>query len=78
MSPISLRNLLLDKNKNVKITDFGFANQFTDPKKDLMKTSCGSPCYAAPELVLEDAYIGTAADIWSCGVILYAMLAGKY
>ncbi|OCK73638.1 kinase-like protein, partial [Lepidopterella palustris CBS 459.81] len=44
---------------------------------DLMQTSCGSPCYAAPELVVSDnLYTGRKADIWSCGVILYAMLAG--
>jgi protein-serine/threonine kinase len=42
-----------------------------------MQTSCGSPCYAAPELVIsEGLYVGSAVDIWSCGVILYAMLAG--
>ncbi|KAJ2747864.1 hypothetical protein GGI20_000159 [Coemansia sp. BCRC 34301] len=74
---LKLENLLLDRNRNIKITDFGFANQFRGPGDDLMSTSCGSPCYAAPELVVSDGpYVGTAVDIWSCGVILYAMLAG--
>ncbi|KAJ2453994.1 hypothetical protein EV183_001834 [Coemansia sp. RSA 2336] len=74
---LKLENLLLDRNRNIKITDFGFANQFRGPGDDLMSTSCGSPCYAAPELVVTDGpYVGTAVDIWSCGVILYAMLAG--
>ncbi|KAI8324593.1 Pkinase-domain-containing protein [Martensiomyces pterosporus] len=74
---LKLENLLLDRNRNIKITDFGFANQFRAPGDDLMSTSCGSPCYAAPELVVSDGpYVGTAVDIWSCGVILYAMLAG--
>ncbi|KAJ2438198.1 hypothetical protein GGF42_008374, partial [Coemansia sp. RSA 2424] len=74
---LKLENLLLDRNRNIKITDFGFANQFRGPGDDLMSTSCGSPCYAAPELVVSDGpYVGTAVDIWSCGVIMYAMLAG--
>lgn len=69
--------MLLDKNLCVIITDFGFANQFSSAKDDLMSTSCGSPCYAAPELVIsEGLYVGSAVDIWSCGVILYAMLCG--
>ncbi|KAH6643031.1 hypothetical protein C7974DRAFT_115167 [Boeremia exigua] len=102
---LKLENLLLDRNKNIIITDFGFANTF-DPKDelseeieyrlgdkdfirqmgldqpdarrgDLMQTSCGSPCYAAPELVVSDSlYTGCKVDVWSCGVILYAMLAG--
>ncbi|KAG2174317.1 hypothetical protein INT43_004340, partial [Umbelopsis isabellina] len=74
---LKLENLLLDRHRNVIITDFGFANQFAAAKNDLMATSCGSPCYAAPELVVSDGlYVGSAVDIWSCGVILYAMLCG--
>ncbi|KAG8856136.1 hypothetical protein FRB91_001195 [Serendipita sp. 411] len=74
---LKLENLLLDRNRNIIVTDFGFANRFEHRTDDLMQTSCGSPCYAAPELVIsEGSYVGSAVDIWSCGVILYAMLAG--
>lgn len=74
---LKLENLLLDRNRNIIVTDFGFANRFEHKSDDLMQTSCGSPCYAAPELVIsEGMYVGSAVDIWSCGVILYAMLAG--
>ena len=74
---LKLENLLLDRHRNVIVTDFGFANRFEHKTDDLMQTSCGSPCYAAPELVIsEGLYVGSAVDIWSCGVILYAMLAG--
>lgn len=78
---LKLENLLLDKHKNIMISDFGFANSFQYSSdgsiNDLMSTSCGSPCYAAPELVISDSkYVGRKVDVWSCGVILYAMLAG--
>lgn len=74
---LKLENLLLDRHRNIIITDFGFANRFERDGEDLMATSCGSPCYAAPELVVsEGLYVGTAVDVWSCGVILYAMLSG--
>lgn len=74
---LKLENILLDKHKNIIITDFGFANTFKHSNNDLMKTSCGSPCYAAPELVLSsEPYESRKVDIWSSGVILYAMLAG--
>lgn len=75
---LKLENLLLDRNRNIIITDFGFANRFNaETGSDLMTTSCGSPCYAAPELVLHDGmYVASAVDVWSCGVILYAMLSG--
>lgn len=101
---LKLENLLLDRNKNIIITDFGFANTFdpndelsedieyrlgdkefirslglegTDAARrgDLMQTSCGSPCYAAPELVVSDSlYTGRKVDVWSCGVILVSFL----
>ncbi|KAJ7031936.1 hypothetical protein C8F04DRAFT_1396861 [Mycena alexandri] len=73
---LKLENLLLDRHRNLIITDFGFANRFNH-RNNLMETMCGSPAYAAPELVNSDGlYVGTAADIWSCGVICFAMLAG--
>ncbi|KJE95448.1 CAMK/CAMKL/AMPK protein kinase [Capsaspora owczarzaki ATCC 30864] len=68
-------NLLLDSNLNVKIADFGLSNMMTDG--DFLKTSCGSPNYAAPEVISGKLYAGPEVDIWSCGVILYALLCGK-
>ncbi|KAH9252149.1 hypothetical protein BASA81_009900 [Batrachochytrium salamandrivorans] len=73
---LKLENLLIDEHRNIVITDFGFANTFTSDTSKLLQTSCGSPCYAAPELVISDGYVGETADIWSCGVILYAMVCG--
>lgn len=60
----------MDAQKSIIITDFGFANISSQAKDGILQTSCGSPCYAAPELVINDGYVGEAADIWSCGVIL--------
>ena len=102
---LKLENLLLDRNRNIIITDFGFANTFDardsleeeieyhlsdkeyvrrmeldkirngTRRGDLMATSCGSPCYAAPELVVTDSlYTGRKVDVWSCGVILVSIL----
>ena len=74
---LKLESLLLDRHGNLIITDFGFANRFGHEADELMKTSCGSPFCAAPELVTSGGkYVGSAVDIWSCGVILYAMLTG--
>ncbi|TPX31433.1 hypothetical protein SmJEL517_g05236 [Synchytrium microbalum] len=73
---LKLENLLLDGQRNIIITDFGFAHRAEKNLEALLTTSCGSPCYAAPELVISDGYVGESADIWSCGVILYAMLCG--
>ncbi|CAF2978994.1 unnamed protein product [Rotaria socialis] len=67
-------NLLLDDASHVKIADFGLSNIMKDG--ELLKTSCGSPNYAAPEVVSGELYAGPEVDIWSCGVILYALLTG--
>lgn len=68
-------NLLLDSALNVKLADFGMAALESDGK--LLETSCGSPHYAAPEIVLGLKYHGAASDVWSCGVILFALLTGR-
>lgn len=68
-------NLLLDDNLNVKIADFGLSNIMTDG--NFLKTSCGSPNYAAPEVIGGKLYAGPEVDVWSCGVILYVLLAGR-
>jgi 5'-AMP-activated protein kinase catalytic alpha subunit len=65
-------NLLLDKNKNIKIVDFGLSNTYK--AGSTLKTACGSPCYAAPEMIAGKRYHGITVDIWSCGVILFAMV----
>ncbi|XP_068992192.1 5'-AMP-activated protein kinase catalytic subunit alpha-2 isoform X1 [Neodiprion pinetum] len=67
-------NLLLDHNLHVKIADFGLSNMMTDG--EFLRTSCGSPNYAAPEVISGKLYAGPEVDIWSCGVILYALLCG--
>ncbi|KAJ7372972.1 serine threonine-protein kinase [Desmophyllum pertusum] len=68
-------NLLLDAQANVKIADFGLSNMMTDG--EFLRTSCGSPNYAAPEVISGKLYAGPEVDIWSCGVILYALLCGS-
>eukprot|EP01040_Poterioochromonas_malhamensis_P009687 gene9687-10521_t len=67
-------NLLLDSNNNIKIADFGFADMTYDG--DFLRTPCGSPNYAAPEVISGNLYAGPEVDVWSCGVILYALLCG--
>ncbi|XP_021236938.1 maternal embryonic leucine zipper kinase isoform X1 [Numida meleagris] len=69
-------NLLIDEEHNLKLIDFGLCAK---PKGGLdyrLNTCCGSPAYAAPELIQGKAYIGSEADIWSMGVLLYALLCG--
>lgn len=67
-------NLLLDEHKNLKIVDFGLSNLYRT--EETLKTACGSPCYAAPEMIAGKRYHGSRVDVWSCGVVLFAMLCG--
>lgn len=68
-------NLLLDADNTLKIADFGLSNTMRDG--DFLRTSCGSPNYAAPEVISGNLYAGPEVDVWSCGVILYALLCGS-
>lgn len=72
---LKLENLLLDYKLDLKVTDFGFSTIYSD---DLLLTSpCGTPSYAAPEMLRGEEYHGLLSDVWSCGVILYSMLTGS-
>lgn len=78
---IKLENILLTKDGQLKLTDFGFASSISgngDGDGDsLSSTACGSPCYAAPELVINtERYCSRTADMWSCGVVMFAMSFG--
>ena len=66
-------NLLFDSKHNLKIADFGLSNDY---HKGKLSTPCGSPCYAAPEMVTGRKYGGTSVDIWSSGIVLYTMVCG--
>uniref|UniRef100_A0A8D2QH13 non-specific serine/threonine protein kinase n=1 Tax=Zonotrichia albicollis TaxID=44394 RepID=A0A8D2QH13_ZONAL len=73
---LKIENLLLDEDNNIKLIDFGLSNcagilGYSDP----FSTQCGSPAYAAPELLARKKY-GPKIDVWSIGVNMYAMLTG--
>uniref|UniRef100_A0ACD6AHL1 Uncharacterized protein n=1 Tax=Avena sativa TaxID=4498 RepID=A0ACD6AHL1_AVESA len=71
-------NLLLDEAGNLKVVDFGLSALADHARADgLLHTLCGTPGYAAPEVLRDKGYDGAKADLWSCGVILYVLLAGS-
>ncbi|KAI3788705.1 hypothetical protein L2E82_01478 [Cichorium intybus] len=70
-------NLLLDDEGNLKVSDFGLSALAETRRQDgLLHTSCGTPAYVAPEVIDQKGYDGAKADIWSCGVVLFVLLAG--
>ncbi|CAA2992202.1 CBL-interacting kinase 32 [Olea europaea subsp. europaea] len=70
-------NLLLDASGNLKVSDFGLSALSQQVKDDgLLHTTCGTPNYVAPEVLDDHGYDGATADLWSCGVILFVLLAG--
>ena len=73
---IKPENILLDeKHKNIKVIDFGLSNYCEND--EFLSSSCGSPCYASPEMLSGKPYHGDKTDIWSAGIVLYSMLVGS-
>nr|KYP59126.1 CBL-interacting serine/threonine-protein kinase 9 [Cajanus cajan] len=68
-------NLLLDSNGILKVSDFGLST-YAHQEDELLRTACGTPNYVAPEVLNDRGYVGSASDIWSCGVILFVLMAG--
>ena len=73
---LKLENILLDKNEDVKLVDFGFTREY-EGRTNHLQTFCGTVCYAAPEMLKGEKYAGEKVDVWSLGIILYALLAGE-
>eukprot|EP00062_Callorhinchus_milii_P022187 gi/632979714/ref/XP_007906623.1/ PREDICTED: hormonally up-regulated neu tumor-associated kinase-like [Callorhinchus milii] len=72
---LKIENFLLDENNNIKIVDFGLSNTLKIDSQEMLTTQCGSPAYAAPELLAHKKY-GPKVDVWSIGVSMFAMLTG--
>ena len=73
---LKLENILLDKHENVKLCDFGFTREY-EGKSAYLRTFCGTICYSAPEMLKAEKYAGEKVDVWSLGIILYALIAGE-
>ena len=73
---LKLENVLLDKNENVKLCDFGFTREY-EGAANYLQTFCGTICYSAPEMLRGEKYAGEKVDVWSLGIILYALLKGE-
>ena len=73
---LKLENILLDKNENVKLVDFGFTREY-EGKMSYLQTFCGTVCYSAPEMLRGEKYAAEKVDVWSLGIILFALLTGE-
>ena len=73
---IKLENIILNEDFDIKIIDFGFAT--FAPKNKFLNFFCGTPSYMPPEICYKRDYLGQSADIWSCGILLYALLCGHF
>ena len=73
---LKLENILLDKQENVKLVDFGFTREY-EGKSNYLQTWCGTVCYSAPEMLKGEKYAGEKVDVWSLGIILFALLSGE-
>ena len=73
---LKLENVLLDKSENVKLCDFGFTREY-DGTSNYLSTFCGTLCYSAPEMLRGEKYAGEKVDVWSLGIVLYALLRGE-
>ncbi|CZS98706.1 hypothetical protein WAI453_001889 [Rhynchosporium graminicola] len=73
---LKCENILMTRRGEIKVADFGMAALKQAPDHKL-RTSCGSPHYAAPELISGAAYRGDSVDLWSLGIVFFAMLAGR-
>ncbi|TKY60042.1 CBL-interacting serine/threonine-protein kinase 12 [Spatholobus suberectus] len=70
-------NLLLDESGSLKVSDFGLSAVSDQIRQDeLFHTFCGTPAYVAPEVLARKGYDGAKVDIWSCGVVLFVLMAG--
>ena len=73
---LKLENILMDKNENVKLCDFGFTREY-EGKMSYLQTFCGTVCYSAPEMLRGEKYAGEKVDVWSLGIILFSLLTGE-
>uniref|UniRef100_H3CX90 Serine/threonine-protein kinase CHK1 n=1 Tax=Tetraodon nigroviridis TaxID=99883 RepID=H3CX90_TETNG len=75
---IKPENILLDEKDNLKLTDFGLATMFRFKGRERrLNRLCGTLPYVAPELLSPEDYKAQPADVWACGIVLTAMLAGE-